>query len=1105
MFFINASTVGQDCQGNISACDSAGHYCVLIGIEGVANTCQIVPVGSWASPGSGSLTPCATGYTTAATGSTAITACDVCDTGYYSGNGRGNGSGNNGCTICSVQRSGCGGSTAGTCAAGYGTIDGGATCSACTGATYKTLSNNSACLSCAANGTGCGGASAGTCNAGFGTSNGGATCLACAATTFKITSGNTACSFCDIHGCNGHTATSPGTCDTGYTSGDNGATCTLCASGTNYKLVIGNQACTACDPHVTGCNPTNPGACGAGYSSTSAGVTCEACGAGLFKPNAGNVACTACVANTSNCGGSSAGTCSAGFGTADAGATCVACAAGTYKATSGNVACTACSAEGPNCGGTYDGICAAGLATTDNGATCVPCEAGTYKIASGNTACTGTCGSHTTGCGGSSAGACSVGYGFYGACAQCSGNTYKTVVNNSACINCSANNTGCGGGSIGTCDAGYGTNDNGASCIVCASGTYKTAAGNTGCTTCASNNTGCGVDSAGSCNTGYSSTDASVTCKACPTGYYKATSGAGVCIIVPAGSYAADAGGLSTNIAAAQVILCPISTWSDAGAISCSSCSTGYETSAAGNGAGTEMGLACVCSAGYGRFANTLPCVRCLAGTYKLTLGDEQCIPCVAGKYFDTRNAYDPTQNDCVECDTGYFTLDPINTNSLVSGTTGTDSQHACICDAGYGRSTKDSAGNDVTVTSANAKSVACVKCDRGYYKIEKNDEICILAPKPDYEDTSGLQHAPQTKGVPLWLDMIQPAIASTSDVLIDIKTAFLTGLFVFICTLVFQKSQGIEIFSGAKAAHASQLMAKLCIGLHVICSIVLLFWMLTRDNLIGRTSWPRMFSGSKYECSLIQHPPRPVFALILVPLGVGAAYHPIPAVICITATIVDMIASVISAVEMRAYMNLLLADQAPLGQGYTSAKVLAYYYRDLVSIGLCSCILFSLLHVMITIGYVLGPGDLSNAIWSSAFTSKSDHSDKQQTQYSEDDRLTYDKIDLGDMDRTSRMRDQRQASLRRRVLGDRMDKFINSSRDNDDQNRNSGNVSSSKSNTSLLQQRLIGTLGQERAAKNRNTYFGDGEDTDSDAGSAGELAAEGGGTEDIMQKPKQD
>jgi len=1072
LFVVNASTVGQSCVSNTTLCDSAGHFCDTAGIAGagLANTCQVVPLGAFATTGSGALTLCGTGYTTLSTGSTAITACDVCQSGYYSGNGRGDGSGNSGCTQCSAQRSGCGGSTAGTCAAGYGTVNSGVSCSACTGSTYKILSDNSACVTCASNSTGCGGATLGSCNAGFGTSNGGASCLACGTGTYKEYVGNNTCTFCDIHGCNGQTATSPGTCDAGYTSSDGGATCTQCISGTNYKLIIGNQACTACDSYVTGCNPTNAGTCLAGYTSSNAGISCAACAAGTYKPSPGNTACTTCVANTSSCGGSSAGTCSAGFGTTNAGATCIACSAGSYKSTAGNTTCTTCSLSGPNCGGTYDGICAAGFSTTDNGATCTACAAGKFKISAGNTACTGTCGSFTTGCGGSSAGACMIGYGFYGSCAACSSNTYKVIVNNSACLNCSANSTGCGGGSIGLCNAGYGTSDGGATCTTCSAGTYKTAAGNTGCYTCASNNTGCGNVSAGECNPGYSSTDANVSCTACPSGYYKTPSGAGICILVPAGSFAADQAGSSSNLAATQKVLCPISTWSNTGATVCSACSTGYETTAQGNGAGTAMGLACVCSAGYGRFVNTLSCAMCLAGTYKLIPGDEQCTPCATGKYFDTRNTYDPTKNECTTCDTGYSTLDPIITNGLVSGTTGTTTQSTCICDVGYGRYTVDGAGNAITITPSNAKTVECVKCDRGYYKIEKNDEICILAPRPEYGDTSGLQHAPQTAGVPLWLDFVQPAIVSTSDVLVHIKTAFLIGLAVFVLALVLMKLHGMEIFAGAKAAHASQMMAKLCIGLHVICSIILLVWMVTRDNLLGRTSWPRLFSGSKYEVSVIQHPPRPLSAIFFVSLGIGAAYNPIPAVICIAATLADMIASVISAVEMRAYANLLLVDQAPLGQGYTTQLVLNYYYRDLVSITLCSCILFCVLHVVVTIGYMPGPSDfVPDAGLHSIFASKPNadaHAHAQDhVQDSGDRLLSYDKIDLGGMDRTSRMREQRDANVRRRIISNRFDMHREKS----------------QSSTSLLQQRLHSTMGQEKADKSRNTYFGDGADTDSD------------------------
>merc|ERR1719247_2010008 len=100
---------------------------------------------------------------------------------------------------CSRNDNGCGGSSAGNCAPGFGSTDSGLTCTPCVQGTYKTTVGNVACVTCSPYGTGCGGVSPGVCNAGYYNSNStvpGATCTACGSGTYKTTAGNTACMTC---------------------------------------------------------------------------------------------------------------------------------------------------------------------------------------------------------------------------------------------------------------------------------------------------------------------------------------------------------------------------------------------------------------------------------------------------------------------------------------------------------------------------------------------------------------------------------------------------------------------------------------------------------------------------------------------------------------------------------------------------------------------------------------------------------------------------------------------------------------------------------------------------------------------------------------------
>ena len=564
-----------------------------------------------------------------------------------------------------------------------------------------------------------------------------------------------------------------------------------------------------------------------------------------------------------------------------------------------------------------------------------------------------------------------------------------------------------------------------------------------------------------------------MTCTACTSGKYKSIAGAGVCVSATAGKFAADAGGTATNSAATQATVCPTNTWSNAGAIACQSCGVGYVTTGPGMGAGDSSQKACICDAGYGRFDSSSTCVLCQPGTYKVTSGNVHCTPCDIGKYTNTTNlaTYHPSLNECILCDVGYTTVEPTNTDSGTAGANGPNSQQACICDIGYGRTVSG---------SSSAKSVACVKCSLGKYKLVANDNSCLIAPPPVSFDTSGLQNAPRTEGIPLWFDKIEPAFSSSQEVLVEIKIAFFCGFCGFLALLLIQKMRGQLAFAGAQAAHLSQFSVRIVIAIYCCSEVVLLSWMLTRDNLVGRTSWPRIFTGTKYEVSIIQHIPRPVFSLMFVTVAIGAAYHSIPAIIGITASLLDLAASIVSAVEMRAYLNLVLANLSPLGQGYTQSQIMSYYYRDLLNISLCSFIIFATIHIMILVGYVPGPTDLMPGF--ADRKGSTDPSGKTLSHREGNGRITYDRINGGDYDRTARMRDARTVQLKRRVLkmqlGDQQPDAIKENRQSakfDLSSKSTANVGS----TSRIHDLLHDTNTADSISQQ---YWGDGVATDSDS-----------------------
>ncbi len=169
------SIVGTNCQGNAALCTEGGQFCDTSTNPPLCNLC---PAGSFCI-GTGAVTACNTGYTTAGgttTGATAQSQCSECAAGF----GGTSSSGTSGCTAC----------TAGT--------------------NYKVAAGNGACAACDANASSgsCTATSPGICNVGYSSTDSGVTCTACISGTYKMAAGNTACVICEANdsGCGGSSA-----------------------------------------------------------------------------------------------------------------------------------------------------------------------------------------------------------------------------------------------------------------------------------------------------------------------------------------------------------------------------------------------------------------------------------------------------------------------------------------------------------------------------------------------------------------------------------------------------------------------------------------------------------------------------------------------------------------------------------------------------------------------------------------------------------------------------------------------------------------------------------------------------------------------------------
>jgi len=202
----------------------------------------------------------------------------------------------------------------------YKDTAGNSACTACISSKYSLEAGSATCKTCDAHASGCGGNSAGTCLAGFGTSDGGQSCVGCIAGKYA-TAGNLPCAACAV----GHVSPSGASVCTACVAGKMAVAaenlCKTCTAGT-YALAESNT-CRSCETGkinpATGADSCT--ACGAGtennldftkciscpigkYSKADA-ETCVNCAKGFFSDVTGSTSCTACAAGLSSNPGAS--------------------------------------------------------------------------------------------------------------------------------------------------------------------------------------------------------------------------------------------------------------------------------------------------------------------------------------------------------------------------------------------------------------------------------------------------------------------------------------------------------------------------------------------------------------------------------------------------------------------------------------------------------------------------------------------------------------------------------------------------------------------------------------------------------------------------------
>ncbi|EKX31733.1 hypothetical protein GUITHDRAFT_122074 [Guillardia theta CCMP2712] len=424
--------------------------------------------------------------------------------------------------------------------------------------------------------------------------------------------------------------------------------------------------------------------------------TVKNCGASQYVSDCTTSAtCVDCPANTlmvSGIADKSGCSCKPGFYQSGTNAfDCTVCAQDTYSDTVGGAACRSCpvdSSNGKQGSQTLaDCKCKEGtyLQTVSSGFQCLQCIPGYFCTGGSITSCPiGTFSAIT---------------GYVTSCTSCPSGAYTVERGSTSDAQC-------------LCNAGYVLNAAGTACVACAAGSYKELASQTSCSLC----------HVGKYSTVAASDDPS-NCLPCPSNSNTSADGAGSL------SLCKCAIGYFGSSGSAPCTECGTGTFSNSlGASACTSCSA---NSASLPGV-LRTSASCVCNAGYSGTGTV--CTACVAGTYKATVSNDNCVLCPINTYSTAVAAV--SASVCTNC--------PAKTG--VTGTSrGSLSSCQCLpnfygtgttCSACAGGTYSEGLGNTACLTCVTGKP-ACDYLSCTGTTVFVSTGVCVNCPAGSYKGTT--------------------------------------------------------------------------------------------------------------------------------------------------------------------------------------------------------------------------------------------------------------------------------------------------------------------------------------------------------------------------------
>jgi len=191
--------------------------------------------------------------------------------------------------------------------------------------------------------------------------------------------------------------------------------------------------------------------------------------------------------------------------------------------------------------------------------------------------------------------------------------------------------------------------------------------------------------------------------------------------------------------------------------------------------------------------------------------------------------------------------------------------------------------------------------------------------------------------------ESLPDAVQSDELALMHIKISFLVGVAFFVLICPLYKSR--KSYFDAIAARNVIGLTRAFIFVELLLIFILYYFYFEKGALMDMHQYLGYGNGDSWLYTY----GRPSAGLVFIGIGMFAEMHPAPRYLCLVGCMVEVLGDALSAFQVRDYYMQVKYHSAP-SNGYTENEILAYYWRDIVSLGVCTtvCLLVVLLTVQV-------------------------------------------------------------------------------------------------------------------------------------------------------------